>query len=66
MERLYTLKEAKKLLGVQTRAIQQWDRDGKLKVVRTLGGRRRIPESELLRIQGETNRDFKIKRHQRR
>lgn len=53
MERLYTLKEAKKLLGVQTRAIQQWDRDGKLKVVRTLGGRRRIPESEILRIQGE-------------
>jgi putative resolvase len=54
MERLYTLKEAKKLLGVQTRAIQQWDRDGKIKVIRTLGGRRRIPESELLRIQGET------------
>lgn len=59
MERLYTLKEAKKLLGVQTRAIQQWDRDGKLKVVRTLGGRRRIPESELLRIQGETKRIVK-------
>ncbi len=60
MERLYTLKEAKKLLGVQTRAIQQWDRDGKIKVIRTPGGRRRIPESEILRIQGETKQAGKV------
>jgi putative resolvase len=52
MERLYTLKEAKKLLGVTTRTIQRWDRDGKIKVVRTVGGRRRIPESEVRRILG--------------
>jgi len=25
MEKLYTLKEAKKLLGVTTRTIQRWD-----------------------------------------
>ncbi|MGC8935950.1 MAG: MerR family transcriptional regulator, partial [Candidatus Methanomethylicaceae archaeon] len=25
MERLYTLKEAKRLLGVTTRTIQRWD-----------------------------------------
>jgi putative resolvase len=53
MEKLYSLKEAKQLLGVKTRTIQQWDRDGKLKVVRTLGGRRRIPESEIMKLQGE-------------
>jgi putative resolvase len=50
-ERLYALKEAKKLLGVTTRTIQRWDKDGKIKVVRTLGGRR-IPESETKRILG--------------
>ncbi len=52
MERLYTLKEAKQMLGVQTKAIQTWDKEGKIRVVRTPGGRRRIPESEILRIQG--------------
>jgi len=46
------LKEAKKLLGVTTRTIQRWDKDGKIKVVRTIGGRRRIPESEIKRVLG--------------
>jgi putative resolvase len=52
MEKLYTLKEAKKLLGVTTKTIQRWDKEGKIRVVRTLGGRRRIPESEIKRILG--------------
>jgi putative resolvase len=52
MEKLYTLKEAKKLLGVTTRTIQRWDKEGKIRVVRTLGGRRRMPESEIKRILG--------------
>jgi putative resolvase len=51
MEKLYTLKEAKKLLGVTTRTIQRWDKQGKIKVVRTIGSRR-IPESEIKRILG--------------
>jgi putative resolvase len=51
MEKLYTLKEAKKLLGVTTRTIQRWDKQGKIRVVRTVGGRR-IPESEIKRILG--------------
>jgi putative resolvase len=50
MEKLYTLKEAKRLLGVTTRTIQRWDKAGKIRVVRTIGGRRRIPESEIKRI----------------
>lgn len=61
MEKLYSLKEAKQLLGVKTRTIQQWDRDGKLKVIRTLGGRRRIPESEILKLQGESLPDHTTK-----
>lgn len=52
MEKLYTLKEAKELLGVSTKTIQRWDREGKIRVVRTIGGRRRIPESEIKRILG--------------
>lgn len=52
LERLYTIKEAKRLLGVTTWTIQQWDRQGKIKCVRTIGGRRRIPESEIKRILG--------------
>ncbi|MGC9177928.1 MAG: MerR family transcriptional regulator, partial [Conexivisphaera sp.] len=36
MERLYTLKEAKRLLGVTTRTIQRWDKDGKIRV--SMGG----------------------------
>ncbi len=52
MEKLYTLKEAKKLLGVTTRTIQRWDKEGKIRVVRTVGGRRRIPEGEIKRILG--------------
>jgi len=52
-ERLYTLKEACLLLGLHPRTIQKWDKQGKIRVVRTPGGRRRIPESELRRLQGE-------------
>ncbi|MEM0053395.1 MAG: IS607 family transposase [Nitrososphaeria archaeon] len=52
MEKLYTLKEAKRLLGVTTRTIQRWDKEGKIRVVRTVGGRRRVPESEIKRILG--------------
>ena len=52
-ERLYTLKEACLLLGLHPRTIQKWDKQGKIRVVRTLGGRRRIPESEIRRLQGE-------------
>lgn len=61
MERLLTMKEATNLLGVKTRAIQEWDRQGKIKIVRTVGGRRRIPESEILRLQG-IDKDKEIKK----
>jgi len=53
MQKLFTIKEAKKILGVCTKTIQRWDRAGKIRCVRTPGGRRRIPESEILRIRGK-------------
>ena len=52
-ERLYALKEACLLLDLHPRTIQKWDKQGKIRVVRTPGGRRRIPESEIRRLQGE-------------
>jgi len=52
MEKLYTLKEASKLLGVHVKTIQRWDKEGKIRCVRTVGGKRRIPESEIKRILG--------------
>lgn len=52
MDRLLSLKEARTLLGVTTKTIQRWDREKKIKIVRTLGGRRRVPEGEVRRILG--------------
>ena len=52
MERLYTMKEASRLLGVHIKTIQRWDREGKINCVRTVGGKRRVPESEIRRILG--------------
>ncbi len=52
LEKHYTMKEASRILGVSVRRLQIWDKEGKIKRVRTLGGRRRIPESELKRLLG--------------
>ena len=46
------MKEASKLLGVTIRTIQRWDKEGKIRCVRTVGGKRRVPESEIKRILG--------------
>ncbi|WP_157560729.1 IS607 family transposase, partial [Hydrogenivirga sp. 128-5-R1-1] len=57
MEKLLTPKEASKLLGVSTRTIQRWDKQGLIKVIRTPKGRRRIPLSEIKRILSQTIND---------
>lgn len=49
-ERLLKLKEVREILGISLSSIHRWDREGKIKVVRTPGGRRRIPESEVKRL----------------
>jgi len=46
------MKEASKSLGVTVRTIQRWDKEGKIRCVRTVGGKRRVPESEIKRILG--------------
>ena len=35
IERHYTLKEASKILGVTVKTLQNWDKQGKIRVVRT-------------------------------
>ena len=61
MDKLLTMKEAKELLGVSTKTIQNWDKAGIIKVVRTPGGRRRIPLSEVERIRGGSTSSQKKK-----
>ena len=46
------MKEACELLGVHIKTLQKWDREGKIKCVRTVGGKRRVPESEIKQILG--------------
>ncbi|MEW5934028.1 MAG: IS607 family transposase [Bacillota bacterium] len=53
MDRLLTLSEASLLLGVSPSTIRFWDRTGRIRCVRTAGGRRRVPESEVMRLRGE-------------
>lgn len=50
---MYQPKDASKMLGVTVKTIQTWDKQGKIKCIRTPSNRRLIPESEIKRIQGE-------------
>lgn len=47
------MEEASRLLGVSRSAIRLWERRGRIRCVRTPGGQRRVPESEIRRLRGE-------------
>jgi len=53
VEVLLRIGDAAKRLGLTVTTLQRWDRQGKVRVVRTLGGMRRIPLSEVHRLTGE-------------
>ncbi len=53
MDQLYGIERAAALLGVHPDTIRRWERQGKIRVLRTPGGKRRIPESEIRRLRGE-------------
>jgi len=53
MDRLHRMEEAAGLLGIHPQTLRAWDVQGKIRVVRTPGGKRRVPESEIRRLQGE-------------
>ncbi|MEM3581649.1 MAG: IS607 family transposase [Candidatus Bathyarchaeia archaeon] len=61
IEKLLTLSEACKRLGVHPNTLRKWDKQGKIKVVRTVGGRRRIPQSEVERLMGIVKPDMSKK-----
>ncbi len=52
-DRLLRLCEAAELLGVSVDTLRKWDRLGKIKTIRTPGGHRRIPLSEIEKILGK-------------
>lgn len=47
MDRMISISEAGKILGVTSRTLKRWDESGKLKVYRTLGNHRRYKLSEV-------------------
>ena len=51
MTEQYPISKAAKILGVHIKTIQRWSLEGKLKVTRTPGGHRRIPITEIERLQ---------------
>ena len=53
MDRLRRMEEAAGLLGIHPQTLRTWDVQGKIRVVRTPVGKRRVPESEIRRLQGQ-------------
>ncbi|NLX98439.1 MAG: MerR family DNA-binding transcriptional regulator [Rhodopirellula sp.] len=50
MKKLLRPAQVSELLGVTVQTLRAWDRCGKLHTVRTIGGHRRIPASEVCRL----------------
>jgi len=50
-EKIYRLHEAAEILAVSVQTLRRWDNDKKIHCLRTMGNQRRIPQSELDRIQ---------------
>jgi putative resolvase len=55
MEKLYTLRDACKILQIHPTTLRMWDRDGKIRCVRMQNNIRRVPEREINRILGIQN-----------
>jgi molybdopterin-binding protein len=49
----YRIGEAAELLGVRVETLRRWERDGKLRTVRTSGKQRRVPAAEVARLIAE-------------
>ena len=49
-EKQYSLSEAAELLGVTTKTLRNWDKQGKLRATRTEGGHRRVSGGEIARL----------------
>ena len=52
MDRLIPFEKACTLLGAHPNSVRAWEEKGRIRVVYTVGGKRRIPEGEILRLTG--------------
>ena len=50
MGKLYTIRDACKILQLNPNTLRKWDREGKIRCIRLLNNFRRVPESEINRI----------------
>ena len=55
MGKLYTIRDACKILQLNPNTLRKWDREGKIKCIRFSNNFRRVPESEINRILGIKN-----------
>ncbi len=56
----YRIGEAADLLGVRVETVRRWEREGKVKAVRTAGGQRLIPAEEVARLRAERRERPKV------
>jgi molybdopterin-binding protein len=49
----YRIGQAAEAIGVRVETLRRWERDGKLTTVRTAGGQRLVPATEVARLVGE-------------
>ncbi|RLE48113.1 MAG: IS607 family transposase [Candidatus Methanomethylicota archaeon] len=61
MERHYTTREVCEILGITNRTLRRWIKEGKIRAV-NIGGRWRIPESEIKRILGQPVEEIRTPR----
>jgi excisionase family DNA binding protein len=54
LEEHYPLRKAAEILGVHPVTLRRWEKEGKIRCIRTPSGQRRFPRSEVLRLLGET------------
>jgi molybdopterin-binding protein len=52
----YRIGEAAAMLGVRVETVRRWERDGKVRTVRTSGGQRLVPGEEVARLLAERRR----------
>ncbi len=58
MERHYSTREVCEILGIANRTLRRWIKEGKIRAV-NIGGRWRIPESEIKRLLGQPVEEIK-------
>ena len=59
---MLSVKETCRILGISESTLRRWEREGKIKIIRTPGGKRRIPESEVKRLLGEKEKKLEIRK----